>query len=362
MAIGPRSADRQGIPVHDRPLAVTMGDPAGIGPDIILMAWRDRAKRSLPPFVVFAAPDVLAARARALGIDVQIDVRPSRLKPPRDLPSDRLVVIPPDAAQAFTCEPGVANVAAASAIIEAIEQAVSAVMAGDCAALVTCPIAKATLYAAGFPHPGHTEFLGVLAHRHAPEGQWLPVMMLACDLLRVVPLTIHVPLQNVPALLSPDSIKQTIRIVARDLTTRFAIAKPRIVVAGLNPHAGESGTIGREEVDTIAPAIRDLVAEGLDVKGPASADTLFHAEARKRYDAAVCMYHDQALIPIKTLAFDDGVNVTLGLPFVRTSPDHGTAFDIAGTGKARPDSLLAALHMARTMADADAASHSETPA
>jgi 4-hydroxythreonine-4-phosphate dehydrogenase len=237
-------------------------------------------------------------------------------------------------------------------VIAAIEAATAAVAAGHASAIVTAPISKETLYATGFPFPGHTEFLAELAARHRPGQTFHPVMMLACDQLRVVPLTIHIPLQDVPGRITADLLTSTARILAADLTRYFGLARPRIAIAGLNPHAGEGGTIGREEVEVIAPAIARLRGEGLDIAGPLSADTMFHAAARARYDAAICMYHDQAHLPIKTLAFDEGVNVTLGLPFVRTSPDHGTAFDIAGTGKARPDSFIAALRLAAKMAAA----------
>ena len=235
-------------------------------------------------------------------------------------------------------------------IIGAIEQAVAAVATGEAAAVVTNPIAKATMTAAGFRHPGHTEFLAELASRHHPGHHFTSVMMLASDALRVVPLTVHIPLAKVPAALNAALIEETVRITVGDLTSRFGIVRPRIVVAGLNPHAGENGTLGREEIDIIAPAIAQLRSEGLDVSGPFSGDTMFHAAARSRYDAAIAMYHDQALIPLKTLAFDSGVNITLGLPFVRTSPDHGTAFDIAGSGRANPESFIAAVRMARRMA------------
>jgi 4-hydroxythreonine-4-phosphate dehydrogenase len=224
-------------------------------------------------------------------------------------------------------------------------------VAGDASAVVTAPIAKAVLYAAGFIHPGHTEFLAALAGSLVPGKRHHPVMMLASDVLRVVPVTIHVPLSDVPRALSKRLLYETINITWRSLKSDFGIDEPRVAVAGLNPHAGEGGTIGREDIDLIAPAIEELRREGLSVSGPHSADTLFHAAARKNYDAAVCMYHDQALIPIKTLSFDTGVNVTLGLPFVRTSPDHGTAFDIAAKGIASPESMISAIRMATDLAE-----------
>jgi 4-hydroxythreonine-4-phosphate dehydrogenase len=233
----------------------------------------------------------------------------------------------------------------------------AAVVRGDAAALVTNPIAKAVLYGAGFKHAGHTEFLASLAEAREPGRRYHPVMMLAADELKVVPLTVHIPLADVARSITRPAIEDTVRVLWDALRRDFGLEAPRIAVAGLNPHAGEGGSLGREEEDIIIPAIRELRSEGLPVTGPHSADTLFHAEARARYDAVLCMYHDQALIPLKTLAFDRGVNVTLGLPFVRTSPDHGTAFDIAGTGTARPDSLIASLRLADTIAARRANAH-----
>ncbi len=329
------------------PLAVTMGDPAGIGLDIVLDAY---AQGAAPPFRLYGCASTLAARARALGVEVTItrvdadatDVPPSgRALPVIDIP----VAVP--------VRPGRPDPANAPAVIAAIERAVADVSRGAASAVVTCPIAKATLAAAGFPHPGHTEFLADLAARHTPGRRFVPVMMIASDTLKVVPLTIHIPLARVPAALNEQLIVETARIVAHDLAQRFGLPRPRIAVAGLNPHAGESGTLGREEIEIIAPAIRRLAADGIDIRGPLSADTMFHAAARSGYDVALAMYHDQALIPIKTLAFDSGVNVTLGLPFVRTSPDHGTAFDIAASGRANPSSYIAALHLAARMAARD---------
>jgi 4-hydroxythreonine-4-phosphate dehydrogenase len=215
---------------------------------------------------------------------------------------------------------------------------------GEAAAVVTNPIAKHVLYAAGFRHPGHTEFLAELAGGDGPPPR--PVMMLWCEDLAVVPITVHIPLRAVPAALTTELAVETARIVARDLRERFGTAAPRLAFAGLNPHAGEEATIGTEDRDVLAPAVERLRQEGIDAAGPFPADTMFHPAARRRYDVALAAYHDQALIPIKTIAFDSAVNVTLGLPFVRTSPDHGTAFDIAGRGVARPDSLIAALRLA----------------
>ncbi len=329
------------------PIAITMGDPAGIGLDIALAAFASPARAALPRFVFYADMPALRARACRLGIVVQC-AAVQLISETASMSPDVLAVVETPCAAPVTA--GSPNARNAAAIIGAIEAATAAVAAGAASAIVTNPIAKATLTAAGFKHPGHTEFLGELAAQHFPGRSYHPVMMLASDDLRVVPLTVHVPLARVPSLVTPDLIEQTARITAADLTRRFGIVRPRIWVAGLNPHAGESGTLGREEIEIIAPTIARLKAEGLDIAGPFSADTMFHAAARARYDAVIAMYHDQALIPLKTLAFDDGVNVTLGLPFVRTSPDHGTAFDIAGTGKANPASFIAALKMAAAMA------------
>jgi 4-hydroxythreonine-4-phosphate dehydrogenase len=230
---------------------------------------------------------------------------------------------------------------------QSIEQGVRLVQQGEARAVITNPISKAALYGSGFAFPGHTEYLAALA---ASEGRtFQPIMMLVAGELKAVPVTIHVPLADVPGLLNEDLILATIRITVNDLRRFFGIERPRIAVSGLNPHAGEDGSLGREEVDIIAPALGVARAEGFDVTGPYPADTMFYAGARKDYDVAICMYHDQALVPFKTLAFEEGVNVTLGLPFVRTSPDHGTAFSIAGTGKANPRSLIEALRLADAM-------------
>jgi 4-hydroxythreonine-4-phosphate dehydrogenase len=239
----------------------------------------------------------------------------------------------------------------APAAIAAIDRAVADVIAGAAAAVVTNPVAKNVLYRSGFADPGHTEYLGKLSFELTGDPAW-PVMMLWSPEVAVVPVTIHVPFKDVPERLTRDLIFETGRVVAADLSARFGIARPRLAVAGLNPHAGEDGTLGKEDATVVKPAIERLVADGIDARGPFAADSMFHESARKTYDAALCMYHDQALIPIKTLAFDHAVNVTLGLPFVRTSPDHGTAFDIAGTGKADPTSLIAALRLAARLAAA----------
>lgn len=331
-----------------KPLALTMGDPAGIGPDITLAAWADRTKHELPPFAFFGCPQCLSARARLLGLDVPIAV----LERVEDAVGTFATALPvlaiPLAAHAT---PGMPDPANASAVIAAIDQAVAATASGSASAVVTNPIAKSVHYRAGFKHPGHTEYLAALAAMRHPATMHTPVMMLVCDELRVVPLTIHIPLASVPAALNPSHLETTIRVVEGSLKTNFAVHQPRIAVAGLNPHAGEDGAIGREEIEIILPTLERLRQQGIDVTGPHPADTMFHEAARQRYDAAVAMYHDQALIPIKTLAFDRGVNATLGLPFVRTSPDHGTAFDIAGSGKASSTSLIEALKLAAAMAE-----------
>jgi 4-hydroxythreonine-4-phosphate dehydrogenase len=252
---------------------------------------------------------------------------------------------------AATARPGRPDATSADAAIASIRQAVTDVASGKASAVVTNPIAKNVLYRAGFRHPGHTEFLAELAANGGTPPQ--PVMMLWSPALAVVPVTIHVALREALAQLSTDLIVATARIVVKDLKARFGLARPRLAVSGLNPHAGEDGSLGTEESEVVAPAVEILRRDGIDARGPLPADTMFHESARKTYDCAICMYHDQALIPIKTIAFEDAVNVTLGLPFIRTSPDHGTAFDIAGTGKADPSSLIAALRLAARMVAAD---------
>jgi 4-hydroxythreonine-4-phosphate dehydrogenase len=334
----------------DRPLALTIGEPAGIGPDIALAAWAERGAHRLPPFFLFGDADFLARRAALLGLSVPIA---------RVAPEEAVAVfdaaLPVVEIGAIVGEPGRPTVGDAAVVIAAIERAVREVWRGHAAAVVTNPIHKHALYDAGFTHPGHTEFLGALADAHAPSpsgGAWKPVMMLAGPELRTVPITVHVSLAEAARSLDVATIVETGRIVAADLVRRFGIAHPRLAVAGLNPHAGESGAMGREDEEIVRPAVERLRAEGIDARGPLPADTMFSPRARAGYDAALCMYHDQALIPVKTIAFDETVNVTLGLPFVRTSPDHGTALDIAGRGVARADSLIAALRMAAAMAGA----------
>jgi 4-hydroxythreonine-4-phosphate dehydrogenase len=327
-------------------LALTAGDPSGIGTDIAISAWVDRSIRDVPPFLLIDDPRHVASRARRLGVDLPI-AETTAAKTSRIFET-AFPVLPLD--NIFVDTPGAPNVANAAGIVESIDRAVNLVQDGSARAVVTLPIAKKTLYESGFRFPGHTEYLEHLAN--ADGGDHTAIMMLAGPELRTVPVTIHIPISEVPAALTTDAIVIACRIVARDLRRRFGLERPRLAVLGLNPHAGESGTIGTEDVDTVLPAIERLRHEGIAASGPLPADTMFHARARANYDVAICMYHDQALIPAKMLAFDDAVNVTLGLPFIRTSPDHGTAFDIAGTGKARPDSFIAALRLAAKMAAA----------
>ncbi|MRG55810.1 4-hydroxythreonine-4-phosphate dehydrogenase PdxA [Phyllobacterium sp. SYP-B3895] len=322
-------------------LAVSSGDPSGIGPDIAIAAWQLRQEMQIPAFFLLADPDFVRSRALRLGLDVPVE--PTNPKTAAGTFDRALPVIPLQHPQID--RPGVPLVANAAATIEAIERAVALTLAGEAHAVVTCPIAKKPLYEAGFKYPGHTEFLAHLAGEHLGH-KVTPVMMLAGPELRAVPVTIHIALNKVATVLDAATILTVSRITALALKEQFGIAHPRLAIAGLNPHAGEHGSMGMEDETIVRPAVETLRAEGIDARGPLPADTMFHAAARTQYDAAICMYHDQALIPVKTLGFDDSVNVTLGLPFVRTSPDHGTAFDIAGTGKAKPDSLIAALRLA----------------
>jgi 4-hydroxythreonine-4-phosphate dehydrogenase len=322
-------------------LAVTMGEPAGIGGELTLKAWLARRQQGGRPFFALDDPQRLAAIATSLGLAVPI----------------KEIAQPADAREVFVSavpvlpirlrgpsRAGHPDPVNAPATLEAIERGARLALSGEIAGLVTNPLQKKTLQDAGFRHPGHTEFLAELA------GGVDVVMMLACPELRVVPVTIHLSLADAVRALDVDKIVRAGRLTAKGLGTLFGIARPRLAVAGLNPHAGEQGAMGDEEIRVIAPAIETLKRDGIAVSGPAPADTLFHAAARRAYDAAICMYHDQALIPIKTVDFAGGVNVTIGLPFVRTSPDHGTALDIAGSGRADPTSLLAAIAMADDMA------------
>jgi 4-hydroxythreonine-4-phosphate dehydrogenase len=339
--------------VSPLPLALTLGEPAGIGPDIALLAWQ-RRERCGGAFLVIGDRECLARRARLIGLDVPL----------------AMIAVPGEAAAVFERAlpildapleaqpvPGVPDPTAAAAVIGAIETAVMLALDRAVAGIVTNPIHKDALYRAGFAHQGHTDFLAHLARQAGHTAE--PVMMLSAGSLRTVPLTVHIPLKDVAGAISEDLILRQARVVARELSGLIGdrpgkMGPARIAVAGLNPHAGENGAIGTEERDIIAPAVAKLQSEGLDVTGPLSADTLFHDEVRGRFDVYLCMYHDQALIPVKTVGFHEGVNTTLGLPFVRTSPDHGTALGLAGSGKANPSSLLCALKLARQLAAARA--------
>jgi 4-hydroxythreonine-4-phosphate dehydrogenase len=323
------------------PLALTMGEPAGIGGEITLQAWQ-RRNEDVPPFYVIDDPARLAALAQRLGWDVPIKVVDAPGKAPAVF-ARALPVLP--VGGSVRAAPGRPDLADAPLVTGAIDRAVDDVRCGRAAALVTNPINKDALYRAGFRHPGHTEYLAELAGGGASS-----VMMLAGPQLRVVPVTIHIALRQAAEQLTSAAIVHAGVVTHQALIRDFGIAAPVLAVAGLNPHAGEAGALGREDIEIVAPAIAELRDRGIDARGPLAADTMFHAAARRGYDAALCMYHDQALIPIKTLDFDAAVNVTLGLPFIRTSPDHGTAFDIAGKGIACPDSLIAALRLAAAMA------------
>lgn len=323
------------------PFLITMGEPAGIGGEILLKAW-GRLRKSGPAFAAVDNPSRLTGLAKLIGRETplrEID-RPEEAA---SVFSDALPVIPVDLPRPPV--PGTIDPENASAVRDSIEQAVALTFSGEAAAVVTNPIHKLAQYQDGFEFPGHTEFLAHLAGTTTE-----PVMMLASERLRVVPVTRHVSLKEALARLNEDLVAETISITAKALTTDFGIEHPRIAIAGLNPHAGEGGTMGREEIELLKPVIDRCSREGLRVLGPLSPDTMFHDAARGTYDAAVCMYHDQALIPIKTLDFDRAVNVTLGLPFIRTSPDHGTALDLAGTGTARETSLVSAIETAAAMA------------
>ncbi|HUI17305.1 MAG TPA: 4-hydroxythreonine-4-phosphate dehydrogenase PdxA [Alphaproteobacteria bacterium] len=324
------------------PLALTMGEPAGIGGELVLAAWLGREEAALPPFFTIDDPGRLAALARSLGCQVAIETiqDPAEAAPlfPRALP-----VLAEPLPRAV--RPGKPDPANGPAVIASIKRAAALALAGRAGGVVTSPIHKKSLYDAGFSYPGHTEFLASLV-----EGAPVPVMMLVIPTLRVIPVTIHLPLAAALASLSSAQIVHCGKVAAAALASSFAIAQPTLAVAGLNPHAGEAGGLGREEIEIIAPAVEELRAAGVSAVGPLPADTLFHPAARERYDAVLCMYHDQALIPLKTIDFEHGVNVTLGLPFVRTSPDHGTAFDIAGKRQASPASLIAAVRLAGEMA------------
>jgi len=328
------------------PLALTLGDPRGVGPEIVVKAWQ-ALRAGGPPFVVIGDADTVAGAFYGGHAPTVEKVRTPaegaklfrRVLPVLDTPDERQLI------------PGSTADTRASAIVRWIVQAAELAMAGKVSGVVTAPIAKAPLYEAGFKFPGHTEFLAELTAQAPVEGPRGPVMMLTAKDLRVTLVTIHTPLADVPAAVTTEKVVRTALVTAAALKRDFGIAKPRLALAGLNPHAGEDGSIGREEIEVLGPAVAELRAQGIDITDPKPADTLFHKEARKAYDAVVCLYHDQALIPVKTIDFWGGVNVTLGLPIVRTSPDHGTGFDIAGRGVARPDSLIAAVKLAAQIAD-----------
>ncbi len=328
------------------PLAVTMGEPAGVGGEITLKAWQE-LRREGPRFFVIDDAVRLARLARALGMVVPlVSIR----EPHEALRAfgSALPVLP--VRQTILTDAGQFDKQNAAAVVRSIDLAVGFAQSGAAGGIVTNPIHKSALYDAGFTYPGHTEYLASKSRRAGPV-----VMMLACPQLRVVPVTIHVALKQALQALTTEGIVAQARATAAALRTDFGIARPRLAIAGLNPHAGEGGAMGREEIDIIAPAIEQLTRDGIEVSGPWPPDTMFSARARTRYDAAICMYHDQALIPLKTLDVDGGVNITLGLDFVRTSPDHGTAIDIAGKGAAHPGSLIAALRTAAEMARVRAA-------
>lgn len=320
-------------------MVITMGEPAGSGADILLQTMV-RHGRNLPPLLVIDDPDRLRSAAAGLNLDLRITTI-EHVTQAAEAPG--LAILP--VSQAVPYAPGHPTADTAPAVIEALDTAIELCLSGEASAMVTLPIQKDILYQAGFTAPGHTEYLATKSK--TPKS----VMMLATEELRVVPVTIHQALDTVSSSLTRDLIMETARITHQDLQQKFGMPNPRLTVTGLNPHAGENGSMGREEIEIITPAVDHLKAEGLNITGPAPADTLFHAEARSTYDAVLCMYHDQALIPLKTLDFWGGVNITLGLPFIRTSPDHGTANALAGTGQARIESFVAALHMAQKMSD-----------
>jgi 4-hydroxythreonine-4-phosphate dehydrogenase len=322
------------------PLAISQGDPSGIGPEIALMAWL-RRRPDDTPFFVLGDPDHLHRLAGSLGLAVPVESCSPETA--ADTFGRALPVV--GLTRPVDGRPGQPSADDAAATIEAIERGTGYVHDGRASAIVTNPISKDVLYRAGFRHPGHTEFLGELTQRFWGV-EATPVMMLWSPVLAVVPVTIHISIARVLSELTRELIVKTALVTAQDLRERFGIASPRLAISGLNPHAGENGAMGSEEKDFIRAAVDDLASRGIDARGPLPADTMFHAKARARYDAAICMYHDQALIPIKTLAFDSAVNTTLGLPFIRTSPDHGTAYDIAGKGIADPASLIASLDLA----------------
>jgi len=333
-----------------RPIALTMGDPAGIGGEIALMVWREH-RSSLPPFYLLDDPDRISRLGDATGLGCPIE----EISEPGDalaLMGEALPVL--RLSKSVTSLPGDDSTGDGAMVIESIDRAIDAALDGTAAAMVTNPIQKSRLYAAGFTAPGHTEYLGQRAGLPDP-----PVMLLVGPTVKVVPVTIHLSLKDAIAALTREEIVRTLKTTIAALISDFGIERPRIAVSGLNPHAGESGHMGREEIEIIAPAIADMAASGADIRGPLAGDTMFHEAARSTYDVAVCMYHDQALIPMKTLDFDNGVNVSVGLPFIRTSPDHGTAYNIAGKATASPTSVVSAIRMAGEIAACRARSRTD---
>ena len=328
------------------PIALTMGDPAGIGSEITVLAWKQREQCELAPFFILSCKALFEKLAPLAGFDIPL----ATISAPEqaiEVFSQALPIL--ELPESVAAIPGSPDPACGAMTIHSISQAVEFVKNGFASSVVTNPINKHVLYESGFTFPGHTEYLASLAEQW--NGETIrPVMMLASKQLRTVPLTIHIPLADVAGQLTSALIIETARIISNDMTKYFGLKSPRLAVAGLNPHAGENGAMGTAEIDIIKPALSTLKAEGINISGPYPADTLFHAAARETYDVVIGMYHDQALIPIKTLSFDEGVNTTLGLPFVRTSPDHGTAYDIAGKGLARPTSLIEAVKLASQMA------------
>ena len=322
------------------PLAVTMGEPSGIGGELTLKAWQRRAELTCPFFTIANAAH-LRAEAATHGLVVPIQIISTAADAIQVFPDALPLIDIPLPSSPAAGQPNTEN---ADAVVNSITAAVRMAMDGSTSAVITNPIHKRNLYEAGFPHPGHTEFLAELSGTNVE-----PVMMLACDSLRTVPVTTHMSLHDAINGLSADLIVSQAIITARAMEIDFGIPAPRIAIAGLNPHAGEDGTMGNEEETIIRPAMEELRSQGINVSGPHPPDAMFSAAKRATYDAAICMYHDQALIPIKTLDFSGGVNITLGLPFVRTSPDHGTALDIAGQGIADETSLMAAINLAATI-------------
>ncbi|MFO1131935.1 MAG: 4-hydroxythreonine-4-phosphate dehydrogenase PdxA [Hyphomicrobiales bacterium] len=327
------------------PLILTMGEPAGVAPEITAAAWE--MLRHEPGAAFALLGDAAYWRARNPGLPV------TEIAAPREADAVFAKALPVlHRPLASHPQPGTIATDTAPQVISVIDEAVAMALRGEAGGIVTNPIQKEALYGAGFRHQGHTDYLAHLSARNGKPVQ--EVMMLVAEDLRAIPVTVHIPLKDVPGQLTRAAILSQARVTVRDLTRYFGIARPRLAVTGLNPHAGENGTMGREEIEVIRPALDTLRAEGFDVSGPLSADTAFHAEARATYDAILCMYHDQALIPVKTLDFHGGINVSLGLPFIRTSPDHGTALGIAGKGLANPRSLIAAIRLAAQMREAAA--------